>query len=288
MIELRFDEEKETQERLKKEAEDRHLYLNVKLLNNDIIKTHHGLDLSDGNLNLSLGNTAFFTSKFRKDMTYKELKVVCYLSQMEIAEKWLGVSEEQIRLWPLSTRQNKTIRPDNALNSNCNSQSLLEIATATCSKNSTLVEFCAYVEVSLTIVGRLKDHPLYFPEHETLVDETIMLFIKYYDSTIPKMEFLQTITIPNVTQKIADILPRLNSMKDLPHGTVIQLYEEVKPGMIDTLKTNQTFQQAELGSGDIICYQCQLSSDQYLIINSELLPLRILLWQLSQDIMKTS
>lgn len=67
-IGARFEDEKQKKEKHRKELEEGHLYLTVKILNDEIMRTHHGFDLCDS-------NSQFMITKLRKDMKLKDLKV---------------------------------------------------------------------------------------------------------------------------------------------------------------------------------------------------------------------
>jgi len=52
-------------------------------------------------------------------------------------------------------------------------------------------------------------------------------------------------------------------MKHFPTDTQLLLYEEIKPDMIDEIQLNQTCLEAEIGNGDIICFQKAITPEQY-------------------------
>jgi ubiquitin carboxyl-terminal hydrolase 7 len=39
--------------------------------------------------------------------------------------------------------------------------------------------------------------------------------------------------------------------------------QEIKPEMVDAVKLKATFSSAELGDGDIICFQKEISAEEY-------------------------
>jgi ubiquitin carboxyl-terminal hydrolase 7 len=68
----RFEEEKRQTEAIKKEQEEGHIYLTVKILSSDNLSNYRGIDLCDD-------TTVFPTLKLRKDLTVKEFKVYLYV-----------------------------------------------------------------------------------------------------------------------------------------------------------------------------------------------------------------
>ncbi|KAF0511326.1 cysteine proteinase [Gigaspora margarita] len=61
--------------------------------------------------------------------------------------------------------------------------------------------------------------------------------------------------------KVCDIIPILCEKKEFPPHTTLRIYEEVKPSMIEKMKSKWTFQQAEIQNGDIICFQKDLTDE---------------------------
>lgn len=47
-----------------------------------------------------------------------------------------------------------------------------------------------------------------------------------------------------------------------PSSTPIKLFEEIKAGMIESMKVKMTFLQNEIQDGDIICYQVDVSEKE--------------------------
>lgn len=66
----------------------------------------------------------------------------------------------------------------------------------------------------------------------------------------------------SVSDKVSSILSDLVEKAELPKNTSLQLFEEVKPTSIDTLKAEQSFKKAELQNGDIISFQRVLSKQE--------------------------
>jgi ubiquitin carboxyl-terminal hydrolase 7 len=63
--------------------------------------------------------------------------------------------------------------------------------------------------------------------------------------------------------KIQDIIPMIQQKMNWDVNTPVKLFEEVKPDMIDPLtKTKNTFEMAELGDGDILCFQKEYSEQE--------------------------
>ncbi|RUS34189.1 ICP0-binding domain of ubiquitin-specific protease 7 [Jimgerdemannia flammicorona] len=100
---------------------------------------------------------------------------------------------------------------------------------------------------------------------------SLMIFIKYFDPKTQIIEPQSDVALELCVNrgcgklyvkrngKVRDIIPILNMKKGFPLNTALKLFEEIKPSMIDPMKTPTTFQQAEIQDGDIICFQKEIS-----------------------------
>jgi ubiquitin carboxyl-terminal hydrolase 7 len=61
--------------------------------------------------------------------------------------------------------------------------------------------------------------------------------------------------------KGTDLVPMLCELKKLPPNSQVKVYEEIKPGMVDPLKMKSTLDSMELITGDILCFQKDLSKE---------------------------
>ena len=55
--------------------------------------------------------------------------------------------------------------------------------------------------------------------------------------------------------QIGTIVPFLNEQMGLAPSTPLELFEEIKPTMVDLLNHSDSFEKAELSNGDIIIFQ---------------------------------
>ncbi|CAJ0757372.1 9804_t:CDS:10, partial [Entrophospora sp. SA101] len=102
-LQRRLEEEKRFYEQKKKEAEERHLYAQVRLVTEDTFKAHQGFDLANfDERQYPLSNLQ--PLKVLKTSTFNDFKE-------KVAAEY-DKSPDQIRFWALVNRQNKTVRPD--------------------------------------------------------------------------------------------------------------------------------------------------------------------------------
>ncbi|KAJ1948186.1 ubiquitin-specific protease ubp15, partial [Linderina macrospora] len=151
------------------------------------------------------------------------------------------------RFWCMTPRINRTLRCEfpMAWSSTTTIKALLrDHGTA----SNTLYLYCEMREAS---------DPVYF-SWPSLPQGVIMLHLKFYDPEKGKMVGLGHIYV-NTKLSIQTILPILCQKAKLRKKTDLVLYEEVKPSMILDLSAYQSFEKAELQTGDIICFQVKPS-----------------------------
>ena len=98
-----MDEERAEMEAKRKQKEEPHLFLTVKVITDETFSRHEGFDLAsvDGR------------NSPRSDLpTFCVLKRMTYSGFKSRVAKRFGYPETRFRLWVLVNRQNKTVRPD--------------------------------------------------------------------------------------------------------------------------------------------------------------------------------
>ncbi|TPX74778.1 hypothetical protein CcCBS67573_g03936 [Chytriomyces confervae] len=244
-LRIRFEEERLEYEKKRKEREEQHLYVNTKVLLEDHVLRHRGFDLCNFD-HKAYPITPVLTLRLRKETTLLELK--------ETVATEVCVPSSQLRVWTLVGRQNKTVRPDCVLTASENGLNLEEIRER---YTKAAQELRVFVEV---VAPNAKE--------EIKSEKSLTLFLKYYDPTTTLIRYVGRIFIPNKTQKISEIFPVLCERASLPSSTPLLLYEEIKPDMVEPLKARQSFGNAELGDGDIICFQKDLTNSKTTIVDA--------------------
>ena len=101
-----------------------------------------------------------------------------------------------------------------------------------------------------------------------------MVFLKHFDTSKQTLHGVGKSYVPR-NSKVGDLFPIINERMRWTPGTPLKLYEvgfrlilypataltfiqEIKPGMIELMKTKSTFAQSEIQDGDIICFQVDL------------------------------
>lgn len=190
----------------------------------------------------------------------------------------LKLPPEQIRLWAMVNRQNKTTRPDQPI-----TESDITLDAAFTKYGSRDKAFRLWVEqASIIENGRGV-----WPEIPSLGNSnaTMLIFLKYFDAEAQTLKGAGHIYVKK-QQRVSEMVPMiLQVMKwrdgvnglanglaanGITSGTLmptVALYEEIKHSMIEPMKPKATLQQAELQDGDIVCFQKVLSEKEILSIS---------------------
>ena len=223
----RFTEEKRQEALRRKERSEAHLYMTINAFTEDSFISHRGVDLFDPE------KSPYQQFRVRKSITLKEA-VATIAAQMNYPEKGM-------RIWPMSHRANETFRPTSSfydLN-----RPIVDVAENASSWNV----FLELVEADAPV----KELP---PLDK---DQDVLLFFKMYDPRHKILSYFCRMHRP-ANSMTGDLIPILCEKAGFPPGTPIDLYEEVKPNLIDkitelNLPLNKVLD--ELMDGDIIVFQ---------------------------------
>ncbi|KAI8905738.1 cysteine proteinase [Powellomyces hirtus] len=264
-----LEEERLQHEYETKEREQAHLYTSVKVLRDQDIAEYPGFDLWN------------FANGPNPSATFKVARADTFGMFREQVASQLNLKPEGFRLWNMTGRQNKTVRPDNPIYDEVDNETV-EMVMAKHGKTAHELRF--YLELlddpnllRITSNGaataQLQDQAGRTGAADLKdVSKGITLWLKYYDPFTQVLRFVGRLYVDDKETKIGDIVPLLLERAKLPPGTPLKLFEEVKPEMIDVLKTKVSFGFAELGDGDIICYQRELSPKELPTLPEPALP----------------
>ncbi|KAF8857498.1 hypothetical protein BDZ45DRAFT_744311 [Acephala macrosclerotiorum] len=245
-LQRRLDEEAAMREARKKEREEQHLYLGIRVITNDTFRAHGGTDLTVFDQNANENPAAARYYRLLKKSTIKDLIT-------RIGED-TETDPRRIRLWCMVNRQNKTTRPDTPITDN---NVTVEDAhqRLTGSKGADL-RLWAEVADEVTADGE----PIW-PATPGQVNgnisksDAIVLFLKRFDYERQSLNGVGHIYISR-EKKVEDLVPAITKKLGW-HDEKLQLrlWEEIKPSMIEPMKGKQSLKAAELQDGDIICFQ---------------------------------
>ncbi|KAJ3111095.1 hypothetical protein HK100_002809, partial [Physocladia obscura] len=227
----RFDEEKLASEQKRKDKEEQHLYFNTRYITDADIKLHGGFDLCNFD-NKDLPLSAGHVLRVKKDEKFGAYRA-------RLAET-LDVPVENVKVWNMVFRQNKTVRVDSKITDD--EKTLEQMRDSVKAAN----DFRFYVDTEDEVGVEIEN-------------DSIIIFIKKYDPVFATIRYVGRAFF-SPSQRISEALPAIVKLADLQTSNV-GVYEEVKPTMIDPCTITNTFSSSEIGNGDILCIQEILSEE---------------------------
>lgn len=247
-LKSKIEEETALREARRKEREEQHLYIGVKVITEETFQQHDGTDLTVFDAETEDSSTPRFYRVLRR-MSMEEL--------VATIAKDLNQEPSKVRVWVMVNRQNKTIRPD---------QPIMDL---TPSVEETFQKATAHRDQALRLWAEVAEEnnaegktawPTHDPQQNGIVvkNDLILLFLKYFDVDQQALRGVGHVYVSK-EKKIEDLVPMIMKKMGwgdkLPSEEKISLYEEIKPTMIEALKPKQSLKAAELQDGDIVCFQ---------------------------------
>jgi len=248
-LQRKFAEEYAAREARRKEREEQHLYLGVKAITQATFQQHGSTDLTNFDATPEEDPAAPRFYRLLRTATMQELvnQIAADIEQ----------DPKRVRLWIMVNRQNKTIRPD---------QPVMDLRPtveetynrAAAHRDQALrvwVEVAEEVNADAAVVW-----PTYAPglaNGAVVKNDLILLFLKWFDVETQALRGVGHVYISK-EKKVEELIPiimKKMSWDKLSSDERIQLWEEIKPNMIEGLKGKQSLKAAELQDGDIVCFQ---------------------------------
>eukprot|EP01088_Endostelium_zonatum_P000929 TRINITY_DN11203_c0_g1_i1.p1 TRINITY_DN11203_c0_g1~~TRINITY_DN11203_c0_g1_i1.p1 ORF type:complete len:1256 (-),score=407.98 TRINITY_DN11203_c0_g1_i1:170-3937(-) len=235
-LEERFAAEEAAEATRRQELAEAAHFMPVKIVTVADLAKHRGFDL--------IKFETIPPISVRRTSTLEQLKA-------QIDPKTFGIDPSAggkltIRFWNWCKRKNHTLRPDTPYTKEHD-----EIQQLTKKKLEGPLQLWA--EWNYT------PSPFSFTEHAP--NEDAVIFFKFYDPKLVKETMMDDDPLSfvcylfvKVNSKIEDVIPRLKQIKQIADDHDIALYEEIKPSMIEPVIPTNTWTEAELSNGDIICF----------------------------------
>lgn len=247
----RLEREIREEEARRKEREEQHLYMYVRIMSARQFTKYHGVDIATWNddpNNEVAAEAKPMTFKVRKSSTAGELRD-------RVAKELEIDNPASLRFWVMVSRQNKTIRPDIPLLDSV-PRTLEEIKDRHSGKTLDLKFWMEEAETDPD-TGAL----IPFQADGGQSATKILLFLKYFDQHTQSLTGIGCVVVGK-NDKVSELFPHICKIMNWPTTTVIDLFEEISPTMVDSIKIKQTFAQVEIQEGDIVCFQKHLSESE--------------------------
>lgn len=249
----------------RKEREEQQYYMNVKVSNLTQFQNYEGFDIApwENKYNEQIIPNSEFARpdvfRVRKDTPVRDFII-------ELAKNYNLTDPSAIKLWTMVSRQNKTYRVDMPLDASA----VTTLEEEKLKSPQKLPDFRLWLEDGTkdnltkepqpptsgaappSVEG---DEHMQSTETEgTDEDERPLIFLKQFDPYEQVIKGVCTQVI-DPQQTAGDLADQIKKYMGWPSDAVVRLYEEVKPEMVDELSPKSTFNNAEIGLGDIICFE---------------------------------
>lgn len=231
-IPAELKEEAAVEDRRRREIEEQHLYMPVSVASVEQFQNHKGFDTavwSGSSLDESEHAGVPGSVRALKTWTLAEL-------QSAISEL-IGV-EGPIRLRGCVKRKNGTIRPDTIITAQSPEETLEQIRDRISTRTP---ELRVYVE-------QLSSDTVPPTPTQSIV------FLKHFDAEKQELVGVGHVLV-EASDLVGSVVPFTTGAMGWPADTPVAFFEEIKPRMIDIVKQDKTFDEAEIQNGDIITFQ---------------------------------
>ncbi|CAO3594348.1 unnamed protein product [Absidia cylindrospora] len=240
-LKRRISEERAAMEKRKRDKEEMHLYVNVAVITDETFKNRQEFDLAtfdDRAIQTTPGVDVFKVRKTDTVAAFKDKLVDHY-----------KLDKDRVRLWNVIYRTNETVRIDQPFTPSEEQDTLEKLRENSCASLQ-LNGFAKLYLENVKSPAKLQD----------VKSDVLLVFIKYFDIQQQAIRGLGHLFVRS-NDKVGDVIPSLLKRAELPQDSTVDLYEEVKPSMIDKMNLKQTFHQSEIQHGDIICFQIPASDE---------------------------
>ncbi|KAM0792135.1 hypothetical protein ACM66B_004835 [Microbotryomycetes sp. NB124-2] len=237
-LRVRLERERRDAEQRKRERDEQHLYLTVKLITEETFQHHQGFDLATFDDR---------TVPATELPTYRVLKTQSFVDFRNQIARQHNHAPEDVRLWVLVNRQNKTIRPDAPVPDTDPTLTMETVRDKMASRQHDLKLYLEYIspEVKSDWVKNHGNEP------------PIVIFVKNFDVAHQTLAGLGHFYVHR-HMRVSDLALMINERMRFPATTPLKIYEEIKPNMIELMKMKATFLQSEIQDGDIVCFQVEM------------------------------
>lgn len=231
-LKRRIEDERREHESLRRLKEEQHLYLNLRPITLEHFKQYQGFDLAKV--------SERGPSMLLDVPSVRMLRSEPFAQAKEKLAALMSLVPDQMRVWVLVWRQNRTIRPEEVVPED-KDWTLEEVRERLTARSP---ELWLFLEPLSTVPPVVLAEP----------DKWSLLFLKHFDPVRQTLLGAGTAYV-QPGEPVSSLLPTIREMMGWASETELKLFEEIKPGMIDPMNLDTTFGASEILVGDIICFQ---------------------------------
>ena len=204
-LSTKIEAERELRRQMRQAREEEHLYINVGVITDDIFRQYEGLDLASWDSDVPKDPAA--------PQTHRVLKTTTVAQFTESLAEAMGQDPLHVRLWIMVNRQNKTVRPDQAI-----MEPDLTVDEAYSKYGTKMAPFRVWVEVADDVQG---GKPVW-PEMKN--NTQILLFVKCFDAQAQTLKGTGHIYVSKY-EKVQELVGPVLQLVNWPATESLELFE---------------------------------------------------------------
>lgn len=232
-----------------------HLYLHVSVATEKNFTAHQGFDVAPWTKDAE-GDASPKTHKVLRTMTIADFT--------SLVAQDMETDSQLLRPWAMVNRQNGTVRPDAII---AFPDMTVEEAASKFGTKSGNFKIWFETAHEKDEEGKPVFGDLHVDLHGVANNRPIMLYLKYFDPDQQTLFGIGTF-YASWQDKVMDLSPQILKLVNLPAGTNLKLFEEIKSNMIEQMKPKVTLASSEIQDGDIITVQKSLSEKEAAAISA--------------------
>ncbi|ANB13370.1 Ubp15p [Sugiyamaella lignohabitans] len=259
----RLEQEVAEENARRKEREEQHFYMNVRVMSNKQFVNYQGFDIASWDRYDSNNSD---DDNGSRPLHYKVKKAQTIADFLNTLAQENGVSDiSKLQLWLLVSRQNKTYRLDRAVLAEeySNTMDQLRDQSLTSFNSGDLRLWLEFLPTpSPTLEMSLSEQQIQqqlqfatgISSPQGSDNQPMLLFLKHFDKKAQTLKGFGTLVVRPSDKVLTAIKYIINAM-GWEQGTRLSVVEEIKPEMIDAVRVKATFNECEISDGDIICFE---------------------------------
>lgn len=255
----RVQQERVEEENRRREREEQHLYMNVRLVTAEKqFKNYHAFDIAVFPNRTQSGQEDQPADSAADSHRVKKSTTVSAFLDYLASDVYPSLDRQIIRLWTMAARPNKTYRlsepiPDSG-------EIPLEKFLDRRGKGPIGVDLFLEILSPEMIEATKGDSSPFFRETDKTLGDRILLFLKFFDPLTQSITGVKTHVVYS-KEKTSVLVPVIREAMGWSSDTPVLLWEEIKPFMIDPVVFENTFFESELVNGDIITFEKEYSKE---------------------------
>lgn len=221
--------------------------LTVQVVNHETFRQCEGFDMAN------------FESTLSGLLTFHVPKAESYGRFRRTIVNHLDLETQDVRIWTLITRENKTVRVNEPIDEDIMGSWSIERIRAMRMSSSPSLRL--YLEVT---ADRSRNGGTGTYRRDA---GSTLIFLKYFDISKQKLLAIGELYVQG-SEKVRSLFERINKLMEWHPPKKLRLYEEIYPGWISEMKVWESFIDNEIQDGDIICFQAYLKAAEQKIMQT--------------------